>query len=92
MSPGSEDAETTRVTDKGQTTIPQSLREKYGIEAGDTVIWEDTDEGLVVRKVIEDAGRGLWVDEELSEADREAVAEELEAEIRERRETDWAVE
>jgi AbrB family looped-hinge helix DNA binding protein len=92
MSTGSEDAETTRVTDKGQTTIPQSLREKYGIEAGDTVIWEDTDEGLVVRKVIEDAGRGLWVDEELSEADREAVAEELEAEIRERRETDWAVE
>lgn len=92
MGASSDDTKTTRVTDKGQTTIPQSLREKYGIEAGDTVVWEDAEDGLVVRKVIADAGRGLWVDDDLSREDREAVASELETEIRDRRETDWAVE
>lgn len=84
--------EISRVTDKGQTTIPKELREKYGIEPGDTVVWEDTDEGLVIRKVIEDSGRGLWIDDDLSPADREEVAEALEDEVRERRDTDWAVE
>jgi AbrB family looped-hinge helix DNA binding protein len=92
MSADGDDTETTRVTDKGQTTIPQSLREKYGIEPGDTVVWEDIDDGLVVRKVIEDAGRGLWVAEELDDEDRRAIAEELDDEIRERRETEWAIE
>jgi AbrB family looped-hinge helix DNA binding protein len=29
----------TKVTQKGQTSIPQDLREKLGIEAGDEVIW-----------------------------------------------------
>lgn len=84
--------ETSRVTDKGQTTIPKQLREKYGIEPGDTVVWEDTDEGIIIRKVIEDSGRGLWVDDELSPEEREEIAQELEEEIRERRETEWAVE
>jgi len=84
--------ETSRVTDKGQTTIPKQLREKYGIEPGDTVVWEDTGEGIIIRKVIEDSGRGLWVDDELSPEGREEIAQELEEEIRERRETEWAVE
>lgn len=92
MSPDSDKIETTRVTDKGLTTIPQSLREKHGIEPGDTVVWEYTDEGLVVRKVFEDAGRGRWVDEDLDDEDRRAIADELDAEIRERRDSEWAVE
>jgi hypothetical protein len=31
----------------------------------------------------------MLVDEDVSEAEREAMAEEMEAEIRERRRTDW---
>lgn len=92
MGTGRDETKTTLVTDTGQTTIPQSLREKYGIEPGDTVIWEDTDEGLVVRKVIKDAGRGLWVDETVSESDREAMAQALADKIRDNRETEWSVE
>lgn len=43
-------AATTRVTDKGQTTIPQELREKYGIEPGDEVVWIEGDDGITIRK------------------------------------------
>lgn len=84
--------ETSRVTDKGQTTIPKEFREKYGIEPGDTVVWEDTDDGIVIQKVIADSGRGMWVDEAIAPEKREEIAEELEDEIRERRDTEWAVE
>lgn len=87
-----DDAKTSRVTEKGQTTIPKPLREEYGIEPGDTVIWQGTDEGIVVRKVVSDDGRGMLVDEDLSREEREEIAEDLTAEIRERRETEWAVE
>lgn len=83
---------TSRVTDKGQTTIPKELREKYGIEPGDTVVWQDTESGIVIQKVISDAGRGMLVDENLDRESREAIAEELADEVRRRRETDWAVE
>lgn len=83
---------TSRVTDKGQTTIPMELRERYGIEPGDTVVWEDTDEGIVLRKVIEDSGRGMWVDQDLTPDEREEIAHELEEEIRDRRNSEWAVE
>ena len=81
-----------RVTDEGQTTIPKELREKYGIEPGDTVVWGETDSGIVLRKVIRDEGRGMWVDEELSSDEREAIARELEDDLRRRRDTQWAVE
>lgn len=83
---------TSRVTDKGQTTIPKELRVKYGIEPGDTVVWEDTDEGIIIRKVIEDSGRGIWIDDDLSPEAREEIAQDLEDEIRNRRDTEWAVE
>jgi len=81
-----------RVTDEGQTTIPKELREKYGIEPGDTVVWGETDSGIVLRTVIRDEGRGMWVDEELSSDEREAIARELEDDLRRRRDTEWAVE
>lgn len=45
-------SETTRVTAKGQTTIPQEIRERYGIEPGDEVEWVETDDG------VGDLGRG----------------------------------
>jgi len=37
----------------------------------------------------DDAGRGMLVDEDISEEQREAMAEEMVAAIREKRRTDW---
>ena len=83
---------TTRITDKGQTTIPKELREKYGIDPGDTVVWEETEAGIVIRKVVNEVGRGIWLDEGWSTEDRETLAGALESEIRQRRDSEWAVE
>jgi AbrB family looped-hinge helix DNA binding protein len=86
------DGQTTRITRKGQVTIPKELREEFGLEEGDKVRWEKTDDGIRVRKATQSAGRGMLVNDDVSEAEREAVAEEMEAEIRERRRIDWTPE
>lgn len=78
-------SQATRVTEKGQATIPKELREKYDLEPGDEVIWIDTDEGIVVKKRTRTSGRGLLVPDDLPEAQREAVAEELKERVRDRR-------
>lgn len=83
--------ETTRITRKGQTTIPQELREKHGLEPGDTVVWEETDDGIVVRKKERTGARGMLAGE-LSEAEREEIATELGDEIRAKRKREWSVE
>lgn len=83
--------ETTRITRKGQTTIPQELREKYGFEPGDTVVWEETDDGIVLRKQAKTEARGLLAGDE-SEEERRAIAEELGDEIRAKRDEEWNVE
>lgn len=84
-------AETTRITRKGQTTIPQELRKKHDIEPGDTVVWEETDDGIVVRKKETKGARGMLA-EGLSENERREIAAELGEEIREKREREWNVE
>lgn len=84
-------SKTTRITRKGQTTIPQRLREKYDLEPGDTVVWEETADGIVVRKEETTDARGLLADG-LSEAEREDLAAELSDEIREKRDAEWNVE
>ena len=81
--------QSTRVTEKGQATIPKELREKYNLEPGDEVVWIDTDEGIVVTKRTRTAGRGLLLSDDTSEDTREAVAEELEERLRERRDRDY---
>jgi AbrB family looped-hinge helix DNA binding protein len=45
-----------RVTEKGQVTIPKEIRERLGIRPGDEVTFEETEEGYLIRKEIE-AGR-----------------------------------
>jgi AbrB family looped-hinge helix DNA binding protein len=84
--------ETTKVTDKGQTTIPKAIREKYGIEPGDEVVWEITDEGVILRRADPLNGYGFAVDEALDDEEREEIASDLEDELHERRETEWTVE
>jgi AbrB family looped-hinge helix DNA binding protein len=78
-------SESTRVTEKGQATIPKDLREKYGLEPGDEVVWIDTDDGIVVKKRTRTGGRGMLVPDDVSEEKREEVAAELGQRVRERR-------
>ncbi|WP_380675767.1 AbrB/MazE/SpoVT family DNA-binding domain-containing protein [Salinigranum sp. GCM10025319] len=79
----------TRITRKGQVTIPKVLREEFGLEEGDQLLWQKGEEGITVRKTTRSAGRGMLVDDEVSEERREEMAEEMETEIREKRRTDW---
>jgi AbrB family looped-hinge helix DNA binding protein len=83
------DGATTRITRKGQVTIPKALREEYGLEEGDELLWQKTEDGIRVRKTTRSAGRGMLVDDDVSEETREEMAEEMEAIIRENRQTEW---
>ena len=78
----SDSAETTRVTDKGQTTIPQELREKFGIEPGDEVVWTEGDESLTLRKKADLPHYGIAA-EGMTNEEAELVAEELVEEMNE---------
>jgi len=90
MSAGNEaDGETTRITRKGQVTIPKELREEFGLEEGDEIRWEKTEDGIRIRKATRSSGRGMLVDEDVSTEQREEMAEEMEAEIHEKRRTEW---
>ncbi len=77
--------ETTKVTEKGQTTIPRDLRQKYGIEAGDEVEWVETEEGVVLKKAVDRSARGMLVPDDTDDGTREEVAQELTKRIHERR-------
>ena len=81
--------ETTCITEKGQTTIPKELREKYGIDPGDEVVWVDTDEGIVVKKHNRTDARGLLVPDDTTVEKREEVAEELRRRLRDRRDRNY---
>jgi len=83
------DEKITRITRKGQVTIPKPLREEFGLEEGGKIHWEKTEEGIRVRKVTRSAGRGMLVDETVSDEKREEMAKEMEAEICENRREEW---
>lgn len=85
------EGETTRITRKGQVTIPKDLREEYGLEEGDELLWQTGEDGITVRKATRSAGRGMLADD-VSEDKREEMAEEMETEIREKRRSEWAAE
>jgi len=82
-------SKSTRITEKGQATIPKELREKYGLEPGDEVVWMDTEDGIVVKKRTRTGGRGMLVPDDASAAEREAVAEELAQRLRDRRDRNY---
>ena len=82
-------SKSTRVTEKGQATIPKHLREKYDLEPGDEVVWADTKEGIVVKKRTRTSGRGMLVPDDTSEGKREEIAEELERRVRKRRDHNY---
>lgn len=39
------------IQNNGQITLPQQLREKFSLEAGDEVVFESTSSGILVRPV-----------------------------------------
>jgi AbrB family looped-hinge helix DNA binding protein len=77
------------VTEKGQATIPKQLREKYDLQAGDEVIWMDTDDGIVVKKRTRTGGRGMLIPDETPEEKREEIADELTQRLRNRRDRNY---
>lgn len=83
--------ETTRVTDKGQTTIPKALREKYGIEPGDEVVWIEDEDGIRLARAERTEGRGMLLDEDANREVREEAADALVEELEAARENEWAV-
>ena len=82
-------SETTRITEKGQATIPHELREKYDLEPGDEVVWMDTEEGIVVKKRTRTGGRGMLLPDDTSAEAREEIAEELRGRVRDRRDRNY---
>lgn len=82
-------SESTRITEKGQATIPKDLREKYDLEPGDEVVWMDTDEGIVVKKRARASGRGMLVPDDTPEEKRDEIADELAARVRDRRDRNY---
>ena len=45
--------EISKISAKGQTTIPTKIRNQLGFCNGDTVVYEIKDEGVLMRKVAE---------------------------------------
>lgn len=85
MSTDDTEEQTTRITRKGQVTIPKELREEYDLSEGDEVVWQDSEAGIVVRKANRESARGMLVPDETPPEKREEIAQELERRIRERR-------
>lgn len=67
-----------RVTRKGQVTIPKAIREEMGIEPGDEVTFTETDEGVVLRKEVDENRFERW----RGVADTEETVEDRMAKLR----------
>lgn len=67
-----------RITEKGQVTIPKEIREELGIRPGDEVTFERTDEGYVVRKAVDESRFARWQ----GVADTDQSVEDRMAELR----------
>lgn len=50
----------TRVTEKGQVTIPKEIRDRAGIRPGDEIEWSEADGSLVGRRVQEVSPFEQW--------------------------------
>ncbi|AQL43425.1 hypothetical protein BV210_12305 [Halorientalis sp. IM1011] len=71
----------TRVTEKGQVTIPKSIREELGIRPGDEITFVETEEGYVVRKDVDESRFEKW----RGVADTDHTVDERMDELRETR-------
>jgi len=64
--------EESKISKKGQITIPKDVREKLGLKVGDKVVFESISQGILIRKKedldinkILDEITGIWKDHPL---------------------------
>ncbi|MFB6177561.1 MAG: AbrB/MazE/SpoVT family DNA-binding domain-containing protein [Halobaculum sp.] len=84
-----EETVTTRVSQKGQTTIPKEIRERLGIEPGDRVEWADDGVEITVDKQTPESSRGALRPDDMTEEEAEEWAQGMEEYIEEKRRTEW---
>jgi AbrB family looped-hinge helix DNA binding protein len=88
MSSKNDASRVVRVSSKGQATIPQPLREKFGIDAPGRVRFRENEQGEIVvepvphprdlRGVLDAGDRDVWAElDELTAAEREREAADL---------------
>jgi len=70
-----------KVTTKGQVTIPKEIRDRLGIEPGDEIDFEETDDGYVLRKSTDENPFEKW----RGVADTDKTVEERMEELRGKR-------
>lgn len=88
VSDADDTTETTRVSQKGQTTIPKPVRDELGIEPGDTVEWETSGEAVRLSRRTSSTTKGAAFDD-ASEAAREEWVKNANDRLKQRREAEW---
>lgn len=51
----------TKVTKKGEISVPAEVREKLGLHPGDEIEFEETKEGYIIRKKPKESPFDQWV-------------------------------
>jgi len=69
-----------RVTSKGQVTVPKEVREKMGLKPGDEVDFEETQDGVLISKHIEENPFEKWRGVDEAEETVEEAMERLRGE------------
>jgi AbrB family looped-hinge helix DNA binding protein len=83
------EAKTTRVSEKGQTTIPKEIRDRLGIEPGDQVQWSEADGEVTVEKETPASTHGILLADDVTEEERGEVAEEMDEYVKKKRRNEW---
>ncbi len=52
---------TAKITSKGQITLPLKIRQQLGVRAGETISFEEAQEGFLVKKVLKKSPFDRWV-------------------------------
>lgn len=52
---------TAKITSKGQITLPLKIRQQLGVQTGETVSFEEAQEGFLVKKVLKKSPFDPWV-------------------------------
>jgi AbrB family looped-hinge helix DNA binding protein len=53
--------EIAKITSKGQITLPLKIRQRLGVQAGETVSFEEAEDGFLVKKVLKKSPLDRWV-------------------------------
>lgn len=67
----------TKMTSKGQVTIPKKLRTKIGLKPGDYLCIQETDEGYVIKKMVREDNFDKYVGFLNKPASSDKIIEEL---------------